>query len=86
MRLTSGPRAQQTAGYVLPQSGLFGLEVPAGAEGTHFYIALALVAGFSERWARGVLAGTEERIRGGGGAQADAPAERHRVASPDHGA
>ena len=66
--------------YVLLQSGLLPLEVPTGAEGTHFYIALALVAGFSERWARGVLAGTEERIRGGGGAQPEAPAERHRVA------
>ena len=27
-------------------------------------IALAIVAGFSERWARGILAGTEERLHG----------------------
>ena len=39
------------------------LKVPDDAAGTHFYIALAIVAGFSERWARGVLAGTEERIQ-----------------------
>ena len=37
--------------------------------GTHFYIAIAIVAGFSERWARGVLAGTEERIHGAGAAK-----------------
>ena len=62
-----------TVVYVLLQSGLLPLEIPGGAEGTHFYIALAIVAGFSERWARGVLAGTEERIGGGSGA-APAPA------------
>ena len=39
------------------------LKVPDGPAGTHFFIALAIVAGFSERWARGVLAGTEERIQ-----------------------
>ena len=39
------------------------LKVPDGAAGTHFFIAIAIVAGFSERWARGVLAGTEERIQ-----------------------
>jgi hypothetical protein len=50
--------------YVLLQSGLVPLKVPDGAAGTHFFIALAIVAGFSERWARGVLAGTEERIQG----------------------
>jgi hypothetical protein len=49
--------------YVLLQSGLVPLKVPDGAAGTHFFIALAIVAGFSERWARGVLAGTEERIQ-----------------------
>jgi hypothetical protein len=52
-----------TVVYVLLQSGLVPLKVPADAAGTHFYIALAIVAGFSERWARGVLAGTEERIK-----------------------
>jgi hypothetical protein len=53
-----------TVVYVLLESGLVPLDVPDGAAGTHFYIALAIVAGFSERWARGVLAGTEERIQG----------------------
>jgi hypothetical protein len=52
-----------TVVYVLLQSGLVPLKVPDAAAGTHFYIALAIVAGFSERWARGVLAGTEERIQ-----------------------
>ena len=52
-----------TVVYVLLQSGLVPLKVPDGAADTHFYIALAIVAGFSERWARGVLAGTEERIQ-----------------------
>jgi hypothetical protein len=52
-----------TVVYVLLQSGLVPLKVPDGAAETHFYIALAIVAGFSERWARGVLAGTEERIQ-----------------------
>ena len=49
--------------YVLLESELVPLKVPEGAAGTHFFIALAIVAGFSERWARGVLAGTEERIQ-----------------------
>jgi hypothetical protein len=52
-----------TVVYVLLESGLVPLDVPDGAAGTHFYIALAIVAGFSERWARGVLAGTEERMQ-----------------------
>jgi hypothetical protein len=52
--------------YVLLESGLVPLKVPDGSAGTHFVIALAIVAGFSERWARGVLAGTEERIQGAG--------------------
>jgi hypothetical protein len=52
-----------TVVYVLLQSGLVPLKVPDGAAETPFYIALAIVAGFSERWARGVLAGTEERIQ-----------------------
>ena len=51
-----------TVVYVLLQSGLVPLKVPDGASGTHFFIALAILAGFSERWARGVLAGTEERL------------------------
>jgi hypothetical protein len=51
-----------TVVYVLLQSGFIPLKVPDGAAGTHFFIAIAIVAGFSERWARGVLAGTEERI------------------------
>ena len=51
-----------TVVYVLLRSGLVPLEIPDGAAATHFFIALAIVAGFSERWARGVLAGTEERI------------------------
>ena len=52
-----------TVVYVLLQSGLLPLDVQDGAAGTHFYIAVALLAGFSERWARGVLAGTEERLQ-----------------------
>jgi len=55
-----------TVVYVLLESGLVPLKIPEGAAGTHFVIALAIVAGFSERWARGVLAGTEERIQGAG--------------------
>jgi hypothetical protein len=51
-----------TVVYVLLQSGFIPLKVPEGAAGTHFFIAIAIVAGFSERWARGVLAGTEEQI------------------------
>lgn len=50
--------------YVILQAGIIPLEVPDGASGTNFCIALAIVAGFSERWARGVLAGTEERLNG----------------------
>jgi len=52
--------------YVLLQAELVPLEIPDGAAGTNFCIALAIVAGFSERWARGVLAGTEERLNGNG--------------------
>jgi len=52
-----------TVVYILLQSGFIPLKVPEGAAGTHFFIAIAIVAGFSERWARGVLAGTEERIQ-----------------------
>ena len=48
---------------MLLQSKLIPLDVPEGAAGTHFVIAIAIVAGFSERWARGVLEGTEERIK-----------------------
>jgi hypothetical protein len=55
-----------TVVYVLLQSELLPLKVPHGAPGTYFYIAVATLAGFSERWARGVLAGTEERIQGAG--------------------
>ncbi|WP_028066520.1 hypothetical protein [Solirubrobacter soli] len=53
-----------TVVYVLLQSGFIPLQVPDGAAGTHFFIAIAILAGFSERWARGVLAGTEERVAG----------------------
>ncbi len=53
-----------TVVYVLLQSGFIPLKVPDGAAGTHFFIAIAILAGFSERWARGVLAGTEERVAG----------------------
>jgi hypothetical protein len=59
-----------TVVYVLLESGLLPLEVPDGASGTHFYLALAIVAGFSERWARGVLAGTEERLQAGSRSEA----------------
>jgi hypothetical protein len=52
-----------TVVYVLLESGLLPLKVPSGAAETYFFIALAIVAGFSERWARGVLAGTEERVQ-----------------------
>jgi hypothetical protein len=48
--------------YVLLQAAIVPIDVPEGASGTNFVIALAIVAGFSERWARGVLAGTEERL------------------------
>jgi hypothetical protein len=57
--------------YVLLESGLVPLDVPDGAAGTNFVIALAIMAGFSERWARGVLAGTEERIQGAGSKPAE---------------
>jgi hypothetical protein len=57
--------------YVLLKSKLVPLDVPDGAAGTHFVIALAILAGFSERWARGVLAGTEERIQGAGSKPAE---------------
>lgn len=50
--------------YVLLQAKIVPIEIPEGAAGTNFFIALAIVAGFSERWARGVLAGTEERLNG----------------------
>ena len=62
-----------TVVYVLLQSGFIPLKVPDGAAGTHFFIAIAIVAGFSERWARGVLAGTEERVQGATSAKPDAP-------------
>jgi AcrR family transcriptional regulator len=55
-----------TVVYVLLQAGLVPLKVPDGAAGTYFFLALAIVAGFSERWARGVLAGTEERVKSTG--------------------
>lgn len=64
-----------TVVYVLLQSGLVPLKIPDGAAATYFYIAIAMVAGFSERWARGVLAGTEERIQTAG-SPAAAPAQR----------
>ncbi|MBE2320609.1 hypothetical protein DVA67_031910 [Solirubrobacter sp. CPCC 204708] len=56
--------------YVLLQSGIVPLEVAEGAQGTHFFIALAIVAGFSERWTRGLLAGTEERLQAAPAAKA----------------
>ena len=62
-----------TVVYVLLQSGFIPLKVPDGAAGTHFFIAIAIVAGVSERWARGVLAGTEERVQGATSAKPDAP-------------
>jgi hypothetical protein len=52
-----------TVAFVLLQSGLVPLKVPDGVAGTYFFIAVAILAGFSERWARGVLAGTEERLQ-----------------------
>jgi hypothetical protein len=61
-----------TVVYVLLQSGFIPLKVPDGAAGTHFFIAIAIVAGFSERWARGVLAGTEERVQTATAAKPDA--------------
>ena len=66
-----------TVVYVLLQSGLVPLKVPDGVAGTYFYIAVAIVAGFSERWARGVLAGTEERIQSAAGG--DQPPRAHSV-------
>jgi hypothetical protein len=62
-----------TVVYVLLQSGFIPLKVPDGAAGTHFFIAIAILAGFSERWARGVLAGTEERIQSASAPKPDAP-------------
>jgi hypothetical protein len=71
-----------TVVYVLLQSGLVPLKVPDGAAGTHFYIALAIIAGFSERWARGVLAGTEERIQSSTSAETRSiPPAAHNAAS-----
>lgn len=61
--------------YVLLQAAIIPIDVPEGASGTNFVIALAIVAGFSERWARGVLAGTEERLHGSS-APAAAPAAK----------
>jgi hypothetical protein len=52
--------------YVLVKGGLIPLQVPAGDSGTYFMLALGIVAGFSERLARGVLAGTEQRLDGAG--------------------
>jgi hypothetical protein len=49
--------------YVLLQSGVVPIDVAAGDKGTHFFMALAIIAGFSERWTRGLLAGTEERLQ-----------------------
>jgi hypothetical protein len=49
--------------YVLLQSGIVPIEVADGTKGTHFFMALAILAGFSERWTRGILAGTEERLQ-----------------------
>ncbi len=59
--------------YVLLQAAIVPIDVPEGASGTNFVIALAIVAGFSERWARGVLAGTEERLAPPAPAGAPAP-------------
>ncbi|RKQ90288.1 hypothetical protein C8N24_0088 [Solirubrobacter pauli] len=59
--------------YVLLQAAIVPIDVPEGASGTNFVIALALVAGFSERWARGVLAGTEERLSAPAPAAAPTP-------------
>ena len=64
----SGAQAEQ-----MLQSGLVPLKVPDGTAGTHFFIAIAILAGFSERWARGVLAGTEERIQGSTATKPQAP-------------
>ena len=51
--------------YVLIKGGLVPLQVPKGDSGTYFLLAIAIVAGFSERLARGVLAGTEQRLESG---------------------
>jgi len=59
-----------TVVYVLLESALIPLKIPDGSAGTNFVIATAILAGFSERWARGVLAGTEERVQGAGQARA----------------
>jgi hypothetical protein len=52
--------------YVLVKGGLIPLQVPAGDSGTSCMLALGIDAGFSERLARGVLAGTEQRLDGAG--------------------
>ena len=51
--------------YVLLKGGVIPLKVPSDADGPYFVAAIALVAGFSERLARGVLAGTEQRLESG---------------------
>jgi hypothetical protein len=48
--------------FVLIKGGLVPLEIPTGDRGAYFMLAIAIVAGFSERLARGVLAGTEQRL------------------------
>jgi hypothetical protein len=68
-------REEEARPACAPAERFVPLKVPDGAAGTHFFIALAIVAGFSERWARGVLTGTEERIQSTTAPKAQAPAE-----------
>lgn len=73
----SGPRVLSIAGvmrpllgavfgvvlYVLLESRLLPLAGPAEeSKRIFFYMAVAFLAGFSERWARGIVAGTEKQI------------------------
>jgi len=48
--------------YILIKAGLIPLAIPKGENGAYFLLAISVVAGFSERLARGVLAGTEQRL------------------------
>jgi hypothetical protein len=62
--------------YVLLISGLLPLDIPDDPErATFFHIAVAFLAGFSERWARGILDGTEENVGGSGTSERRPPAE-----------
>jgi hypothetical protein len=74
-----------TVVHVFLASRLLPLEVPDGAARTYFSIAIAIVAGFSERWARGVLAGTEHRMGLADDGRGEPSARPERPAAPGAG-